>query len=255
LRVARLLGGLLAHERNVPQTLERRKIRSTLADRHDDASGFDFTAGVRLGVDREKSMRGTPWLLAMLVAGWVGTARAQVVSVTPASCLRRDALDAAEYQRRWRFLALGDGYRMWADKDCYPPRLDDAALAKTARPIGYIVGIGSRDVFVVDFDPLWFSHCKKTPAPVTGALTVDGGTLLALVQHLASMPEFASLDLREIGFAEAAMRDKRVLFALHLGTADRVAHLECFEDLDAAVARAAEELMRSGSPAARAARP
>jgi len=200
-------------------------------------------------------MRGTPWLLAMLVVGWAGAARAEVVNVMPASCLRRDALDFGEYQRRWRFLSLGGGYRVWADKDCYPPRLDDAALAKSERPIGYIVGVGGRDVFVVDFDPLWFTHCKKTAAPVMGSLPVNGETLLALVQHLASLPELASVDLREIGFAEAAMRDKRVLFALYLGTPDRAAYLECFEDLDAAVVRAAQELARGRAPGAPGARP
>ena len=79
---------------------------------------------------------------------------------------------------------------------------------------------------------------------VTGSVAVTGATQLALHQHLASLPETASLDLREIGFAEARMRDKRVLFALYLATGDRAADLECFEDLDGAIIRAAEELRR-----------
>jgi hypothetical protein len=186
-------------------------------------------------------MRGTPWLLAMLI-GCIRIAEAQTVNVMPASCLRREALDANEYQRRWRFLALGGGYKVWADKDCYPPRLDEAALTKTERAIGYVVSVGGRDMFAVDLDPVWFTRCKKTATPVVGALPVDGATLLNLVQHVISRPELASIDLREIGFAEAAMRDKRVLFALYLGTADRAAYLECFEDLDAAVFRAGQEL-------------
>jgi hypothetical protein len=45
-----------------------------------------------------------------------------------------------------------------------------------------------------------------------------------------------------------------VLFALHLGTADRAAHLECFEDLDAALVRAAQELARDRTPPASGAR-
>jgi hypothetical protein len=38
------------------------------------------------------------------------------------------------------------------------------------------------------------------------------------------------------------MRNQRVLFALYLGTADRSAHLERSEDLDAAWEHAAQEL-------------
>jgi len=48
------------------------------------------------------------------------------------------------------------------------------------------------------------------------------------------------------------MRDKRALFALYLGNADRSVYLECFDDLDAAVERAAQELGRA-APAARSA--
>ena len=46
--------------------------------------------------------------------------------------------------------------------------------------------------------------------------------------------------------------DKRALFALYLGNADRSVYLECFDDLDAAVERAAQELGRA-APAARSA--
>ena len=185
-------------------------------------------------------------MAAMLLAS-VATAGAQAVNTMPASCRRQEALDAAEYQRMWRFLALGGGYRMWAEKDCYPYRLDEAALSGSERPIGYIVDIGGRDVFVVDLDPLWFRRCGITATPITGPLRVDGATLASLAGHLASLPSFAALDIREIGFAEAGMRDKRALFALYLGTADRSLYLECFDDLDAAVERAARELARPGA--------
>jgi hypothetical protein len=173
-----------------------------------------------------------------------GAAFAEVVSVMPPVCTQREALDPAEYQRLGRFLALGGPYRQWIDKNCYPTRLDDAALAAIARPIGYVVAIGDRDAFVVDVGPTWFNRCTKTATPVSGAVAVDGGTMLSLLQHLATFPETASLDLREIGFAEARMRDKRALFALYLATGDRAADLECFEDLDGAIRRAAEELRR-----------
>src|SRR5689334_5867908 len=65
-------------------------------------------------------------LMAAIVLASVATAGAQAVNSMPASCRRHDALDAAEYQRMWRFLTLGGGYRMWAEKDCYPYRLDEA---------------------------------------------------------------------------------------------------------------------------------
>jgi len=186
-------------------------------------------------------------LVAAIVLGSAAAVAAQVASTMPASCRRRETLDAAEYQRMWRFLVLGGGYRMWADKDCYPYRVDAATLATVDRPIGTIVDVGGRDVFVVDLDPVWFRRCTKTATPVTGAITVDGSTLLALTRHLASLPSFAALDIREIGFGEAGMRDKRALFALYLGTADRSLYLECFDDLDTAVERAAQELGRAGS--------
>ena len=189
---------------------------------------------------------------AAIVLASVATVAAEVVNVMPASCRRRETLDAAEYQRMWRFLPLGGGYRMWADKDCYPYRLAEAALASVERPVGYIVDIGGRDVFVVDLDPVWFRRCTKTATPVTGNIAVDGPTLLSLDRHLASLPSFAALDIREVGFGEAGMRDKRALFALYLGNADRSVYLECFDDLDAAVERAAQELGRA-APAARSA--
>jgi len=173
-----------------------------------------------------------------------GVAMAEVVSVMPPVCAHRESLDPAEYQHLGRFLALGGPYRQWVDKNCYPARLDDAALAAIDRPIGYVVSIGGNDAFVVDLGPTWFTRCTKTSAPVSGSVAVTGATQLALHQHLASLPETASLDLREIGFAEARMRDKRVLFALYLATGDRAADLECFEDLDGAIIRAAEELRR-----------
>jgi hypothetical protein len=166
----------------------------------------------------------------------------------PAACTKREALDAAEYQRLGPFLALGGGYREWAEKNCDPSRLDDAPLAQTDRPIGYVATIGEHDAFIVDLGPNWFSRCTKTATPVTGSVKVDGATQLALQQHLAGLPETASLDLREIGFAEARMRDQTALFALDLATGDRVADVECFDNLDGAVTRAAEELRR---PAAR----
>ena len=188
-------------------------------------------------------------LMAAIVLASAATAGAQAVNTMPASCRRQQTLDAAEYQRMWRFLALGGGYRVWADKDCYPHRLDEAGLSGTDRPIGYIVDIGGKDVFVVDLDPVWFRRCTKTATPITGPIRVDGATLAALARHLASLPSFTALDVREVGFGEAGMRDKRALFALYLGTADRSLYLECFDDLDAAVERAARELARPGSAA------
>ena len=193
-------------------------------------------------------------LLPVLLLGLSGVAAAEVASVMPPVCTQREALDPAEYQRLGRFLSLGGGYRQWVDKNCYPSRLDDAALSQIDRPIGYVASVGSRDVFIVDLGPTWWQRCTQLTAPVTGAVPVtgsvpvDGATQASLHQHLAMLPETASLDLREIGFAEARMRDKRVLFALYLATGDKVADLACFDNLDNAVIRASEELSK---PAAR----
>src|SRR5438445_434000 len=123
---------------------------------------------------------------AAIVLASVATVAAEVVNVMPASCRRRETLDAAEYQRMWRFLPLGGGYRMWAEKDCYPYRVAEAALASVERPVGTIVDIGGRDVFVVDLDPVWFRRCTKTATPVTGNIAVDGPTLLFLDPHVAA---------------------------------------------------------------------
>jgi hypothetical protein len=190
-------------------------------------------------------MRAPLPILALLLS-WLGTAvAADAPSVMPSSCLRREALDAAEYQRLWRFLELGGGYRQWADKDCYPKRLDDAALAAAPRAVGVVVSLAGRDAFVVDLNPTWFRNCTKTATPVAGPLDVDGAMILALAQHLATLPALAAADIREIGFGEAVTRDKHVVFALYLGTGQRSLYLECFDDLDAAVERAADELGRA----------
>ena len=184
-------------------------------------------------------------ILLLWMISLSGVATAEVVSVMPPVCAARESMDPAEYQRLGRFLALGGPYRQWVDKNCYPTRLDDTALAAVDRPIGYVAPIGDKDVFVVDLGPTWFTRCTKTPTPVSGPIAVDGATQLALHRHLATLPETRSLDLREIGFAEARMRDKRVLFALYLATGDRAADLACFEDLDGAIVRAAEALART----------
>jgi hypothetical protein len=187
-------------------------------------------------------MRARLFLTSLLLLS--GIAAADVVSVMPPSCKRREELDPNEYRRLGRFLSLGGGYRQWLEKDCYPQRLDDPALAQIDRPVGYVVTVAGHDAFVVDLGPTWFNHCTNTSTPVSGSVAVDGSTLLALAQHLASMPSAAALDLHEIGFAEARMRDKRAIFALYLATGDRAANLECFEDLDGAVERAIGELSR-----------
>ena len=184
----------------------------------------------------------------LLLISLSGVAAAEVASVMPPVCTQREALDPAEYQRLGRFLALGGGYRQWVDKNCYPSRLDDEALQQIDRPIGYVSSVGTRDVFIVDLGPTWWQRCTKLSAPVTGSVTVNGATQAALHRRLASLPETASLDLREVGFAEARMRDKRLIFALYLATGDRVADLGCFENLDNAVIRAAEELSRPARP-------
>ncbi len=89
---------------------------------------------------------------------------------------------------------------------------------------------------------LAFSRCRRRPEKDCYPQRLDGAKLWALDQHIPSLPEFAALDHRELGFGEAVMRNKRVRFALHLGTADRPAHLECSEDLDAAWEHGAQEL-------------
>lgn len=196
------------------------------ADERPGLCAIDFAGTVRLDpCDARKGfvisrMRAPLFFFSVFFFASSGLAAAQVASVMPASCTKREALDAAEYQRLGRFLALGRGYRQLAEKDCYPSRLDEAALAQTDRPIGHVAAIGEHDVFIADLGPDWFSRCTKTATP----------------------------DLREIGFAEARMPDKTALFAVYLATADRVADVECFENLDDAITRAAEELRR---PAAR----
>ncbi len=172
-------------------------------------------------------------------------AAAEPVSVLPSPCVRRATLETEQYKKLGRFVALGGGYAQWEQMDCYPTRLDDAALATTDQPVGHVVSFGSGDAFVVGIEPAWFNRCTKAPAPVRSTVAIGGDKLLALKQHLADLPEGRSLDLREIGFAEAELRDSSALFALYLGTPDRNVYLECFEDLDAAVVRAFEELAGS----------
>ena len=182
--------------------------------------------------------------IASLVLVCSGAAEAEPVTCMPARCVHRQELDPAGYQSLARFLILGGCYAEWANKDCYPARLDDAALAQTEQPVGYVVGFGGREVFVVDPGTMWLTQCPKTGAIATGTIVVTGAKLLALKEHLAAIPAFASVDIREIGFAEARSREARALFALYLGTDRRNVFLPCFENLDAAVAQAAEALAR-----------
>lgn len=182
-----------------------------------------------------------PWLLAAM--GSVSPVRAaEPVSVMPSACVRRSELPAEQYKSLGRFLALGGGYRQWERMDCFPRRLDDAALAATDQPAGKIVAFGAGEVFVASIDPVWFARCTKTSTPVAGPVAIDGAKMLALRDHLVPLAATRSIDVREIGLAEALLRDRRALFALYLGSADRNVYLECFEDLDAAVTRAFEEL-------------
>lgn len=160
----------------------------------------------------------------------------------PQTCIRRAALDPEAYQKVGRFLALGAAYQQWITSDCYPPLLDDDALGGAAAPAGNRVSLGEREAFVVNLDPTWFARCTQTATPVAGSVPVTGAEILGLKAHLLSLADVSSLDLREIGLGEARLRDKRAIFALYLGTADRAAYLECFQDLDGAVERAIHEL-------------
>src|SRR5437773_12470682 len=110
---------------------------------------------------------------------------------------------------------------MWPEQDCHPHRVAEAALASVERPVGTIVDIGGRDVFVVDLDPVWFRRCTKTATPVTGNIAVDGPTPLSLDRHPASLPPFAPPALRAGGLRPAGMRDQRALSALSLAHAHR----------------------------------
>lgn len=188
-----------------------------------------------------RAFRAGPWLLAALWSASPVRA-AEPVSVLPSACVRRSELPPEQYKTLGRFLALGGGYRQWEAMDCFPRRLDDAALAATDRPAGAIVAFGDAEAFLATIDPVWFGRCTKTATPVAGAVAVDGAKMLALRNHLAELAAARSIDVREIGFAEALLRDRRALFALYLGGVDRNVYLECFEDLDVAVTRALEEL-------------
>jgi hypothetical protein len=188
-------------------------------------------------------MRASVATLSILLV--CGDAAAETVSCMPARCVRREVLDPVAYQSLGRFLILGGCYAEWGAKDCYPERLDDAALALAPRPAGYVVSFApGREAFVVDPGTAWLTQCPKMGSVATDEIRVTGAKFLLLKQHLASLPAFASLDIREIGFAEARSREARALFALYVGTERRNVFLQCFEDLDAAVAQAAETLAR-----------
>ena len=182
--------------------------------------------------------------IASLVLGCSAIAEAEPVSCMPARCVRRQELDPAAYQTLARFLILGGCYAQWGSKDCYPVRLDDATLGQTEQPAGAVVSFAGREAFVVDLGTLWLTQCPKTGMIATGTIQVTGAKFLALKEHLEAMPAFASLDVREIGFGEARAREGRALFALYLGTPRRNVFLPCFDNLDAAVFKAAEALAR-----------
>lgn len=160
-------------------------------------------------------------------------------------CRNVEAMDPEDLRKLGRFAALPEHFESWRRRNCWPDRLDDARLRTTADPTGAVITVGDRDAFVVGMDPDWITRCPEKPGLRPRLTRVTGADLLAVKQRIAAMPRLQGSDILEIGFGRAEAGSEN-LFALRLGTRDRATRVECFEDFQELVDKAAEAL-RPGS--------
>ena len=156
-------------------------------------------------------------------------------------CRKVESVDPEDLRKLGRFAALPEHFESWRRRNCWPDRLDDAKLRTTADPTGAVITVDDRDAFVVGMDPDWIRRCPEKPGLRPRLTRVTGADLFAVKQRIAGTPRLRGSDILEIGFGRAETGEEN-LFALRLGTRDRAARVECFEDFQELVDKAAEAL-------------
>ncbi len=163
----------------------------------------------------------------------------------PAGCLHRSELAAAEFEKLGRFFVLRGGYDEWTRMDCYPRRVEPSELASSVSSgvLGFVTPLGGGDAYVFDLGETWLQDCARSRGLSADSEPVAGSDLLDLKRAVDASP-LARVDLREVGISKGRLRDGKPLYALNLGTREHSLFLQCYDDLGAAVERAAREIGR-----------
>ena len=156
-------------------------------------------------------------------------------------CLKAEEMPVQDLRRLGRFAALPNYFSSWRERNCWPQRLADDRLQKTASPLGTVITVGGRDALVVALDPDWIRRCHEKPGLRPRLVRVTGNDLFAVKERIAAAPALGDRDVLEIGFSRAEAGDMN-LFALYLGTRDRTARVECFDDFRELLDKSAEAL-------------
>lgn len=178
------------------------------------------------------------------------SARAQVPTDVPLGpvetsmygCRRVETMDPEELRRLGRFAALPEHFEGWRDRNCWPAVLDDDHLRASPNPFGTVVPVGRGLALVVGIDPDWILRCPARRGLRPRLARVTGSDLAAVKDRIATAPGLAGQDVLELGFSRAEAGDTN-LFALHLGTRERSARVECFDDFQELLGKAAEALV------------
>ena len=192
-----------------------------------------------------------PYLLAT-VAALVGASLALAQAPLPGlpqapferpiiGCLKAEEMPVQDLRRLGRFAALPNYFSSWRERNCWPQRLEDDRLQKTASPLGTVITVGGRDALVVALDPDWIRRCHEKPGLRPRLVRVTGNDLFAVKERIAASPALGRRDVLEIGFSRAEAGDTN-LFALYLGTRDRTARVECFDDFVELLDKSSEAL-------------
>jgi hypothetical protein len=165
--------------------------------------------------------------------------------VAAPNCVPLASLKPEELQRLYRFAAIPRGFEEWQQRNCYPRRLEDPEVARVASPVGIVATVAGHDAYVRDVGAAWLGECPKSGIAVAGPLDVTGSDFLTIAERMSGHPEFTAADVREVGIAKAR-RDRSqgggIIWALSVGTPRSFVQVQCFDELDALVQRAAAAL-------------
>ena len=138
-----------------------------------------------------------------------------------------------------RFHVLPRLYDRWRASDCYPRRVDDAGLARSASAKGLMVPVNGRDAVIVDVDGSWVDAC--VPGRPGGARLEEtsGADVLELRDRIARAASLRDVDVLEIGLGRAFTTTGTRLQAILIGTHERSVRLQCYEELEPMIEQAA----------------
>jgi hypothetical protein len=156
-------------------------------------------------------------------------------------CRRVETMEVDEVRRLGRFAALPEHFETWRERNCWPAVLDDDRLRAAPSAYGAVIAIGGRLALVTGIDPDWILRCPERRGLRPRLARVTGSDLLAVKERIEATPGLGSQDVLELGFSRAEAGDTN-LFALHVGTRERSARVECFDEFQELLEKAADAL-------------